>query len=93
MPNRVPSQVMPDDVDEHRAAACAACRRIAGRADVALDGVEEPQRRVGGVIQALARAVGEHVRDQAVADVVRERAQDVAGLALPAVSRASAPRG
>ena len=49
---------------------------------VARQRVEEPQRRVGRVVQALALALREQVRDQAVADVMRERAEDVAGLAV-----------
>ena len=47
-----------------------------------MDGVEEPQGGVGGVIEPLLGAFRKHVRDEAVANVVAERAQDVAGLAL-----------
>ncbi len=43
---------------------------------VAADGMEEPQRRVGRVVQALALAVREHVGDQPVARVLRERPKD-----------------
>ena len=54
---------------------------IVGRFDVAPDGVEEPERCVGRVIQPFVVALGEHIRDQPVADVRGECAQDVAGLA------------
>ena len=49
-----------------------------------MDRVEEPQRRVGRVVQPLLRAFREHVRNQAVAHVMAERAQDVSRLALTA---------
>ena len=51
---------------------------VAGRREVAVEGVEEPQRRVGRVVEALVLALGKQVGDQAVADVVGEGAQDVA---------------
>ena len=51
---------------------------VAGRAQVAVDRVEEPERGVGRVVEALVLAFREHVRDQAVAHVMGERAQDVA---------------
>ena len=47
---------------------------------VTTERVEKPEGRVGGVIKPFLLAVGKHVRDQSVADVMRERAQDVAGL-------------
>ena len=46
--------------------------------------MEEPQRGVGRVIEAFLLALREHVRDQAVADVVGEGSQDVAGFGLAA---------
>ena len=61
--------------------------------EVAVEGVEEPERGVGGVVEALVLALGEQVGDQAVADVVGEGAQDVAGLGVPAGGRGSAPPG
>ena len=57
---------------------------IAGDADVPVERVEEPQRRVGGVVDAGVLALGKEVRDQAVAHVVAERAQDVPGLQMTA---------
>ena len=57
---------------------------VAGGLDVAVERVEEPERRVGGVVEPLVLALGEQVGDQAVADVVGEGAQDVAGLGVPA---------
>ena len=42
--------------------------------------VKEPERRVRRVIKPFLLAVGKHVRDQSVANVMRERAQDVARL-------------
>ena len=48
---------------------------------VAVDGVEEPQRGIGRVVQAFLLAFGKHVGDQAVADVMGEGAQNPAGLA------------
>ena len=59
-------------------------RLVAGGADVAVDGVEEPEGGVGGVVEAVAVALGVQVRDQAVADGVGEGPEDVAGLAGPA---------
>ena len=49
-----------------------------------MDGVEEPERRIRGVVQALLGSLRKHVRNQPVAHVVAERPQDVARLALPA---------
>ena len=54
--------------------------RSSGGLEVAVDRVEEPEGGVGGVVEALLLALGEHVGDQAVADVVGEGAEDVAGL-------------
>jgi hypothetical protein len=47
-----------------------------------MDRVEEPERRVGGVVQPLLGSLGEHVRNEAIAHVVAERAQDVSRFAL-----------
>ena len=75
------AHVVIDDVAQHRQQLDQR-PPIVGHAQVAIERVEEPQRRVGGVIEALVRAFGEHVRDEAVADVVREHAQDRAGLGV-----------
>ena len=57
---------------------------IAGHCQVAIERVEEPERRVGGVVERRPLAFGKQVGDQPVADVVGERAEDVAGLGVPA---------
>ncbi len=38
--------------------------------------MEEPQRRVGRVVQAVAVALGKQVRHEAIANAARERAQN-----------------
>ena len=45
--------------------------------------VEEPERRVGGVVEALTASFREHVRDQPVAYVMGEGAQDPPRLDRP----------
>ena len=72
-----------DDVDELGEEHLEG-RIVAGDVEVAVDRVEEPEGGVGRVVEALGLAVGEEVGDQAVADVVGERAEDVAGLVVPA---------
>src|SRR5690606_41553604 len=57
---------------------------VATRPDVPVERMEEPHRRVRGVVEPFRGVVREHVRDQAVTYVARERAQDVAGLATTA---------
>ena len=58
--------------------------------EVAVDGVEEPHGRVRRVIEAIVRALGEQVRDEAVAHVARERLQDEPRLVVPARAQAQA---
>ena len=58
-------------------------RGVSGHVHVAVDRVEEPEGGVGGVVEPLGPPVGEEVGDQAVADVVGEGAEDVAGLVVP----------
>ena len=65
---------------------------IAGQREIAVDGVEEPERRVGRVIEARVLAFREHIRDEAVAHVVGERAQDAAGLGGAPVTSVSPSR-
>src|SRR5690242_7552729 len=43
---------------------------ILGVSKIAVQGVEKPQRGIGGVVQALAFALGKHVGDQAIASIV-----------------------
>ena len=57
---------------------------VVGQCEVPRHGVEEPERRVRRVIEAFLLPLGEHVRDQAVADVVRGRSQDVPSLDVAA---------
>ncbi len=57
---------------------------IVGGLEVAIERVEEPERGVGGVVEAFVFAIGEEVGDQAVADVVGEGAQDPAGFVVAA---------
>ena len=52
--------------------------------DVAIDGVKEPERRVGGVVEPFLIAFRKEVRYQAVAKMMRERHQDAARLRMPA---------
>src|SRR6266568_5662432 len=46
---------------------------------VTAERVKKPERRVGRVINAFARAIRKHVWNQTVANVISERAQDVTG--------------
>src|SRR5262245_36156034 len=46
--------------------------------------MKEPQRRVGGVVEAFVSAVGEEIGDESVADIMSEGAKDVTGLVVPA---------
>ena len=52
---------------------------IVRRFEITVERVKEPKRRVRGVIFPFGRFVREHVRNQTVADVMRERAQNVTG--------------
>ena len=75
MPNRVPTRWCSHDLDELRQKRVQQ-RTVARRRDIAIERVEEPQRGVGRVIQAVALALRKQVRQQAVANAARERAQD-----------------
>src|SRR4051812_41250058 len=46
--------------------------------DIAIKGVEKPERGIGSVIESLILAFGKQVRDEAVADVMRKRAENPA---------------
>ena len=87
MPNSRALHVMVDDVD-HRRQQVGERHLVAGPPHVRLQRMEEPERRIRRVVQALVAAVGEHVRDQAVAHIVRERPQNERRLraARPVVS-------
>ena len=54
-------------------------RAVAAVGQVARQGVKEPQRGVGRVIEPLLLPFRKQVGNQAVADIVGERPQDVAG--------------
>src|SRR4029450_12552131 len=75
--------VASDDLDEGRQQQ-AECVVILRDPHVTINRVKNPQRRIGRVIEAFARAVGKHVRDEAVADVMAERAENVPGFAISA---------
>ena len=51
---------------------------VGGALKVAAERVKEPKRRVCRVIFPFLCAIGKHVWDQTVADIIRECAQDVA---------------
>src|SRR6267154_1839547 len=55
-------------------------RLVMAMLDIAVQRVKEPQRGIGGVVEALILAFREQVRDQSVAQVVSESAQDPACL-------------
>src|SRR4051794_5370763 len=59
-------------------------RSISGVFNITIDGVKEPQRCVGCVIEAAVLPLGEHIWNQAIADVVRERSQDVSRFCVTA---------
>ena len=86
------AQVVLDDVQQLRQEQLEG-GPVAGDLEVAVDGVEEPERRVGGVVEAFLLALGEHVGDEAVADVMGEGAQDPAGLGVAAGGEGQALRG
>src|SRR3954468_20861491 len=56
---------------------------IVGALQIARYRVEIPERCVGGVIESLIASIREHVRNQTVMDVVRERTKNERRLALP----------
>ena len=60
-------EVVLDDIDELRQQRLQQ-RTVARRRDITIERVEEPQRRVGRVVQAVAIALGKQVRQQAVAN-------------------------
>src|SRR4030095_11123865 len=55
---------------------------VADHVHVPIEGVEEPQRGIGGVIERLFVSFREQIRDQAVANVLRERPEQVARLQM-----------
>src|SRR5438045_9550115 len=73
------AQMMFDDVDQRRQKKLQ-WRAVGRSLEITIQRVEEPKRRVGGVIFAFLGPVGEHVWNQTVTDITREGAQDVAGL-------------
>src|SRR5207237_5285444 len=56
------------------------CRAVGCSLEITVQCVKEPKRRVGGVVSAFLGAVRKHVWNQTISDIMRERAQDVAGL-------------
>src|SRR6266513_2348920 len=61
-------------------------RAIIRYVDITGERMKEPERRVSGVIKTLLRAIGKHVRDQTVTNVVGEGSQDVSSFE-PATGR------
>ena len=59
-------------------------RAVAGGFHVTIERVEEPERRIGGVVEAVALALGKEIRDQAIADVMTEGAKDPRRFEMPA---------
>ena len=70
---------MPYDVLQDRQKECQGSLVLAVP-DIAVQRVKEPQRRIGRVVEALILSFREQVRDQAVAHIVSEGAQDPACL-------------
>ena len=77
-----PTQVMLDDVAQDREQKLER-RTVVGREQVAVERMEEPEGRIGRVIEAVLLTFREHIRDQAVADVASKHPEDVAGLGRP----------
>src|SRR5205085_11599021 len=50
---------------------------VAAELEIAIDGVEKPQRRVGGVVEAVPLTLRKQVRNEPVTNRVRKRAEDV----------------
>src|SRR6185295_13977131 len=59
---------------------------IPGYVEIAIQSMEEPQSGIGGMIQALLFPLGKQVGNETVTYIVRERAENIAGLDV-------APRG
>ena len=80
-----PMQMFLDDVDQSGQEKLE--RRVITRyLGITGERVKEPESRVSGVIETLLRAIGEHVRDQTVTNVISERSQNVTSLE-PATGR------
>ena len=72
-------EMMPYDVLQDRQEELQG-RFVSAVLDIAVQRVKEPQRRIGGVVEALVLSFREQVRDQSVAHVVSKGAQDPACL-------------
>ena len=59
------------------------CRLVRNAREIARQRVEEPHRRVGGMVETLGIAFREHVRDQPALHVIGEGAQDPLGFPVP----------
>jgi hypothetical protein len=68
-------EMMPYDVLQDRQKERQG-RLVLAMLDIAVQRMKEPQRRIGGVVEALILSFREQVRDQSVAHVVSEGAQD-----------------
>src|SRR5262245_12116988 len=52
--------------------------RISSYVEIAIQSMEEPQSGIGRMIQALLFSLGEQVRNETIAYIVRERAENIA---------------
>jgi len=81
---------MPVDDVAQRRIQVAQQRVVAARLQVGIDGVEVPQRRVYRVVFRWFAAIREAIRQHALADMNRERAQYRAGVGDPASGQCQA---
>jgi hypothetical protein len=72
-----------DDLDQRRQEPFER-GSVADELHIAVEGVKEPERCIGGVIQGLFASFGKKIRDEAVTYVLGERPEYVARLEMPA---------
>ena len=72
------TQVVLDDVDQNWEQKSKR-NAIVCLFEIAIERVEEPERRVSGIISPFFLLIGKHVWNQTVPDVMRERPKDVTG--------------
>src|SRR6266446_424855 len=73
------TQMMVDDIDQARQKLLQGVAIFRGL-EITAKRVKEPKGSIGGVIFSFSGTIGKHVWNQAIANVMRERAQDVACL-------------
>ena len=74
---------MTHDIDQLRQ-QLAQQRAVAGRLEVSIERMEEPQRCICGIVDPFALVLRKQVGDQAVPDVLGEIAQDAPRFGVPA---------